>query len=364
MTLIVFLVVINILIFVHEFGHFIAARRLGIKVEKFSLGFGKKLFGFKYKDIDFYFCLIPFGGYVKLAGDTREEFKNQSWEYLSKNPKDRAKVIFAGPLFNYILAFLFLWLVFCVGYPRMSPVVGDLVKDMPAKKAGIMKGDLISEINGVKIKYWPDVLENIRNAKSQPPFRITVERNKELLTFEINPIIKTQKDYFGKEHKINLIGIIPQGEIVYEKYNFFVAFEKSLFHLLEMTWVTLKSIFYLLIGYISFKEAVVGPVGIYEMTNAAVHYGVNAILHMIAMLSLALAIFNVLPIPVLDGGHLMFLAIESIRRRPLSAKTEQKIADIGFGFIIILAVFIFFNDLIKFGYLEKLNTVLKKVYNF
>ncbi|MFC1646169.1 RIP metalloprotease RseP, partial [Candidatus Omnitrophota bacterium] len=151
MNTIVFLIIISILIFVHELGHLLMAKRLGIKVEKFSLGFGPKLFGFKFQDVDFKLSLIPFGGYVKLAGDSRQECKGQSHEYYSKSPGQRAMVVFFGPLFNYILAFLFLWAVYCIGFPQMSTKVGQVLDNMPAKEAGILEDDRIIEINGNEV---------------------------------------------------------------------------------------------------------------------------------------------------------------------------------------------------------------------
>jgi len=340
------------------------ARRLGIKVEKFSLGFGKKLFGFKLKGTDFCLCLIPFGGYVKLAGETRETCKGKDWEYLSRSPGDRAKVIFAGPLFNYMLAFLFLWWVFCIGYPRISPEVGKVIEGMPAQEVGFMEGDVITEVNSKKVEYWFQVLETIRDGKYEGPLKIAVRRKAEKINFEVTPEIKKQKDYFGKEHQVKLVGIAPTGDLVYERYNIFSAFKESFLNIVRMTGLTLKSIFYLIIGYLSFKEAVVGPVGIYQMTSVAAQYGFNTVLHMTSMLSLALAIFNILPIPILDGGHILFLGIEKMRKRPLRPKTEQRIADVGLGFILILAVFILFNDLIKFGYWDKLNNLLVNTSEF
>jgi len=153
MNTLIFLIIISILIFIHELGHFIMAKRVGIKVEKFALGFGPKLFGFKFQDVDFKVCLMPFGGYVKLAGDSRQEYKGKSYEYLSKSPGERAKVVFFGPLFNYILAFLFLWAVYCIGFPRMGTTVGKVLDDMPAQQAGLLEDDKIIEINGKKVRF-------------------------------------------------------------------------------------------------------------------------------------------------------------------------------------------------------------------
>jgi regulator of sigma E protease len=361
MNTLAFLIIISILIFVHEFGHFFMARRLGIKVEKFSLGFGLKLFGFKFKDVDFKVCIIPFGGYVKLAGDTRQDYKGEKWEYLSRTPGERAKVVFFGPLFNYILAFLFLWLVYCLGYPQLSTTIGKVIEDMPAHEAGLLENDKIVAIDGLKVNYWSDVLSHIRNnINKDKKVELEILRNNSQMNFTIYPITKQEKDLFGKIQKITFIGIAPSTQLTVEKYNVFKAFFVGLSTILKMTYFTIKAIVYLILGHLSLREAVTGPIGIFNITSEAVKYGIAALIHLTSMLSLALAIFNVLPIPVLDGGHLLFLGIEKLRRKPMSEKIETKITDVGFGFIVILAVFILFNDLIRYGYWDRLNDWLIK----
>lgn len=360
MNTIIFLAIISILIFVHEFGHFFMARKLGIKVEKFALGFGPQIFGFKFKDVNFKLCLIPFGGYVKLAGDNRQEFKGENYEYFSRSPGQRALVVFFGPLFNYILAFLFLWAVYCIGFPQMATTVGEVIEDMPAAEAGILEGDKIVEIDGKKVKYWEDVLDNIKGRVIKEEIQLKVLRDEKEISFSIFPVNKKEKDLFGKEREVSLVGIAPSDEIIEERYNIFTAFGVSLLSIFKLTYFTFKAIISLILGHLSLKEAVTGPVGIFNITSEAAKLGFNALLHVTSMLSLALAIFNVLPIPVLDGGHLMFLGFEKIRKRPLSDKVEQKISDIGFGFIIILAVFILFNDLIRYGYWDKINDWMVK----
>lgn len=355
MNTIIFLFIISILIFIHEFGHFFMAKRLGIKVEKFSLGFGPKIFGFKLQDVNFKVCLIPFGGYVKLAGDSRQEYKGNSWEYLSKSPGQRARVVFFGPLFNYLLAIVFLWIVYCVGFPQLSNTVGELIDNMPAKEAGIQANDKIIEINGKKIKYWSDVVDNVKYSVTKGQIKLNVLRDGRQMSFSIIPLEKQEKDLFGKKQKISLIGVVPSREIVKEKYNIFVALFVSLFNIMKLTWFTFKAIISLIIGHLSLREAVTGPIGIFNITSEAAKYGLNALIHVTSMFSLALAIFNVLPIPVLDGGHLLFLGIEKLRKKPLNEKVEAKITDVGFGFILILAAFILFNDLIRYGYWDKIN---------
>lgn len=352
---IIFLVILSILIFIHELGHFLMARREGIRVEKFSLGFGPKLGGFNFKGTHFCVCAIPFGGYVKMAGDSRKEHTGKAWEYLSKSPGQRARVVFCGPLFNYFLAIFFLWIVYCIGYPQMSARVGAVMKNMPAEKAGIKENDTIIAINGTPIRYWSEVLENIKEKNIAEDIRVKLLRDGTSLEFFITPQQKEEKDLYGKKRTVFLIGIVPSDDVVYEQYNIVVSFGKSVETILKLTWSTLRAILSLIVGHLALKEAVTGPIGIFAITKEAARLGLNALMHVTAMLSLALAIFNVLPIPVLDGGHLLFLGIEKIRKKPLSENVEQRIMDVGFGFIMILAVFIVFNDLIRYGYWDKIN---------
>jgi regulator of sigma E protease len=360
MSTIIFLVIISILIFVHELGHFWTARRSGIKVEKFSLGFGPQIFGFMFKGVNFKLCLIPFGGYVKLAGDVRKECKGEKYEYYSQSPGVRAKVVFAGPLFNYILSFLFLWVVYCIGFPQISTTVGEVMKDKPAAKAGILEKDKIIEINSQKVTYWNDILDNIKEKSIEGDVEVKLLREGKELSFLITPERKIEKNLFGEDRKVSLIGIAPSDEIIEERYGIVKSFGVSFVNILKLTYFTLRAIFSLVIGHLSLREAVTGPVGIYNITAEAAKYGINALLHVTSMLSLALAIFNVLPIPILDGGHLLFLGIEKVRNRPISDKVEDRITDVGFGFIIILAVFILFNDLVRYGYWDKINDWLVK----
>ena len=263
-------------------------------------------------------------------------------------------------MFNYILAFLFLWVVYCIGYPQISTTVGRVIDDMPAKKVGILENDKIIAINEKKVQYWSDVLLNIKDKVIKDEIKVKILRSGREINFSIIPVVKKEKDLFGKEREVSLIGIVPSNEIVEERYNIFVAFGVSLFKILELTYFTLKAIVSLILGHLSLREAVTGPVGIFNITSEAVKYGFNALLHVTSMLSLALAIFNVLPIPVLDGGHLLFLGIEKLRKKSMNEKVEQRITDIGFGFILILAIFILFNDLIRYGYWDKINDWLIK----
>ena len=360
LSLIYFIGVLSVLIFAHEFGHFLAARSVGVRVEIFSFGFGPKLFSFRRGDTEYAISLVPLGGYVKMAGDDPAEgLTHQSWEFLSKTIGERFRVIIAGPLFNYILAFIIFSTIFMYGNPTLTTEIGSLLKGYPAEGAGLMVGDTIVAIDGVKVKYWEDATEIIRG-RVDGPLLISLERAGAPLEIKVVPQIKETKDLFGKPVKIALIGIAPSQRIEKVRYGFFQAIGLGFNKLIGITVLTYKALFAIMTGQLSFKESMTGPIGIFIITGKAAELGIIYIFHLMALLSASLAIFNVLPFPVLDGGHIIFLALEKIRKKPLSAKAQEQVSNAGIAFLITLTVFVFYSDIIKFGIFEKVVHIFKK----
>ena len=350
--MIVFLLILSVLILVHECGHFLAAKRLGIKVEKFSLGFGPKLLSKKAGDTEYMLCAVPFGGFVKMAGDNVEEFKGQPDEFLSRKPGQRVSIVFAGPFFNYILAFLCLWMVYFLGFPKFTTTIGELVPGLPAQTAGLTVGDKIVEVDGERVEFWEELSKKIHSKKGQP-LRLKVARDSKEFEVQITPASKEVETIWGKKVEVGLIGIKPSSEIIKVRYNLWVALVKGTQSLIQMTVMTGVAIFYIIIGTMSFKESVTGPLGIFFITSNAAKVGFSAILHVVGILSMSLAIFNLLPLPLLDGGHIFLAGLEKIRKKPLAPRIEEWINNIGLSFLIILAIFIFGNDLIRYGYWDK-----------
>jgi len=359
LSLIYFLIVLSILVMVHEFGHFFTAKRLGVKVEKFSFGFGPRLFSIKKDETEYLISLIPLGGYVKMAGDEPSEAKNDPGEFLSKSISDRFKIIFAGPLLNYILAFLIFSAIFMFGSPTMTTEVGSLLKDYPAEKYGLKTGDKILAVNGKNVKYWEDMTEIIHK-NTEGPIKLTVESSGTVRDAEIMPLVRQTKDIFGKEAKIALLGIAPSQKIEKVKYDFFTSFYMGGKKLVQLTALTYKAIWSMCIGRLSVKESMTGPIGIFIITGKAAELGFIYLAHLMAILSASLAIFNLLPLPVLDGGHIIFLALEKLRGKPLSMKTQEAITSAGVVFLILLTIFIFYNDMLKFGIFSKMAGIFKK----
>jgi regulator of sigma E protease len=357
--MLIFIIILSVLILVHELGHFIAAKRLGIRVEKFSLGFGPKLFSRKFGDTEYLLCGIPFGGYIKMAGDSPDEAKGAKDEFLSRPVGQRISVIAAGPVFNYILAFFCLWMVFFLGFPRMTSKIGELMPNMPASKIGLMVDDRIISVDGEKVAYWDQMTKLIHEKKGKA-IVLKIERGDQVLEKELTPEIKEVETILGKKVEVGLIGIKPSDEVSLVRYGLFQALIKGTESLIEMTIMTVTALFYIIIGTMSFKESVTGPLGIFFIATNAAKIGFSAVLHVIGILSMSLAVFNILPLPILDGGHIFFAGLEKLRRRPLSRKSEDVINNIGLSFLIILAIFIFCNDLIRYGYWDKALSFFKR----
>lgn len=338
----------SILVVVHEFGHFIMARKCGVKVEKFSLGFGPKIASIKKGDTEYRLSLIPFGGYIKMAGETHEDrLTGASWEFLSKSPGERFKIIICGPILNYILGFVLFSIVFMIGAPTLTNGVGEVIDNHPAKQAGIIAGDRIVSIDGEKIEYWHELTENI-HGKLEGRINVGVLRDNRVFQVNVKPQIKELKDVFGKSINIAMIGIRPSDELVYIKHGPIESVRKGALKVWDLTTLTFKALWNLVIGRLSLKESVTGPVGIVVLTAKAAKLGIVYLINIMAIISTSLAIFNVLPVPVLDGGHLLFLGIEKIRRKPLSEKVQGIATQIGLGLLLMLMLYVFYFDIAKF----------------
>ena len=357
-TFLIFIIILSILIVVHEFGHFCAARRVGVKVEKFSLGFGPQLFKKKKGQTEYTISAIPLGGFVKLAGDNLEEYKGKKDEYFYKSPGERFQIIFAGPFLNYVLGFLVFWFIFFTGYPTLTAKVGGVIDGYGAKESGLQIGDKIVSVDGKNVNYWEDMQKLIQNRKASDKVKLAVNRNDQLLAVEVTIKEKKVSDQLGSTRSIGMLGITPFDEIVQVRHGLFLSFILSAKQVWSLTVITYKGLWFLVTGKVSVRDSVTGPLGIFLITSKAANMGLVAVLHLIAVLSISLGIFNLLPLPVMDGGHIVLLGIEKIRRKGLSLKVEGIITKIGISLIITLAVFVTYNDILRiFG--DKLSNFVK-----
>lgn len=339
---------------IHEFGHFIVAKRMGVRVEKFSFGFGPKIFSVKKGDTEYLISAIPLGGYVKMSGDEPgEALKGDRSEFLSRSIAERFGIIFAGPLLNYILAFFIFSAVFMFGSPTLTTEVGSLLDDYPAAKSGVLAGDRVVQVDGKDVKHLEDMTALIHD-HLDGPIRLKIERKNGSVELRIQPVVREVKDIFGGKKRIALLGIAPSQKIENIRYGFIQSFGMGFRKLIDLTVITYRALWSMITGSLSFKESMTGPIGIFIITGKAAKMGLIYIVHLMGLLSASLAIFNLLPLPVLDGGHIMFLIIEKFRGRPLSVKTQEAIANAGVAFLIALTVLIFYNDIIKFGVFKPL----------
>ncbi len=359
MATVIFILILSLLIIVHEFGHLIAARINGVRVEQFSLGFGPQVFKKKKGDTEYSISLIPLGGYVKMAGDNRAEYKGKPDEYLSKPAGRRFQIIFFGPFLNYILGFLFFWCIFFIGYPTLTTKVGGLIEGYGAKEAGLKVADKIIVVDGRKVAIWEDLQRQIQERKSKAQVMLTVLRDNRELTFNVLIKDKVIDDQLGQKRALGIIGISPFDELVEVKHGFFESAGLSFKKIINLTMITYQGLWRLASGRMSMRDSMTGPLGIFFITSKAAKLGLIAVMHLIAILSVSLAIFNLLPLPILDGGHLFLLGLEKIRKKALGIKAEEIINNIGFTLIITLALFVTYNDIVRI-YGEKASKLVSK----
>jgi regulator of sigma E protease len=348
-----FILVLGILIFVHELGHFLLAKKLGVGVITFSLGFGPKLIGKKIGETQYQISVVPLGGYVKLIGEDRgEEVKEEdrarsfSFQPIWK----RTLIICAGPFFNMFLTLV----IFCFsfgffGIPQeplpLPPKIGGLSPGLPAEKAGFRTGDRIISIDNTNIATWNDLSNIIRKSEGRE-LSIKVKRNEEIIEFKINPEISKEKTAQG-EKDVYVIGIVAPFEEMTFRYKrvgpLEAVYEGSLqtWHLTKLMVVVLGK---MISGEIS-PKTIGGPIQIAQEAGKQGKKGVPYLLGLIAILGINLGLINLFPIPILDGGHLLFLGIEAILGRPVSIKKMEIAQQIGLILIILLMIFAFHNDL-------------------
>ncbi|MDD5130213.1 MAG: RIP metalloprotease RseP [Candidatus Omnitrophica bacterium] len=358
-AILIFILILSLLIIVHEFGHFIAARKNGVRVEQFSLGFGPLIFKIKKGDTEYKLNLIPLGGYVKMAGDSQVEYKGAADEYFAKSPGKRFQIIFFGPLLNYILGFLFFWLIFFIGYPSLTSKVGGLIEGYGAKTAGLQVGDKIVAVDGRTVNLWDDLQQAIRERKTSSNVELAVLRDNQELKFDVPIKDKVLNDQLGHKRVLGIIGISPFDEVVEVRHGFFVSAYLGFKKTVDLTLMTYTGLWRLASGKMSMRDSMTGPLGIFFITSKAAKLGLIALMHLIAVLSVSLAIFNLLPLPILDGGHLFLLGLEKLRKKALGVKAEEIINNIGLSLMVTLALFVTYNDILRL-YGDKISKIVTK----
>ncbi|MCM8797283.1 MAG: RIP metalloprotease RseP [Candidatus Omnitrophica bacterium] len=344
----VFLVILGIAVLAHEFGHYLMARNLGIRIKEFFVGVGgRKIFSRKKDDTEYGIKTVLLGGYIKLAGDSLDEYTGKPDEYLAQPPGKRFLVIFFGPLFNYILGILCFWMIFFVGYPTVTTKIGGVIDGFGAKDVGLMAGDRIISVDGKKVRFFEDLQRIVQFKKEPSVVKLSVLRGDKEFGVSVPIKEKKYKDTFGQRRSIGLLGIFPGDEVVIMRYGFLESFKHSIERAWNLTVLTYKSVFYMVMGKLSIKDSAAGPLGLYFITAKIAVEGVMPLINLFAVLSINLCICNLLPLPVLDGGHIMFLVLEKIRGKALKKKTEEFINKAGLAFIIFLFVIFTYNDVMR-----------------
>ena len=354
MGIFIALLVLSFLIFFHELGHFLMARFFGVKVDVFSIGFGKRLFTKKFGDTEWSISTIPLGGYVKMKGqeDSNPLAKNyDSDSYSAKKPWQKILILLAGPFANFFVAFILYFTASQMGtylsplfnYSHyISPTIGAFSSDSPAKEAGLKEGDKIVKINGIEIKNWDSIGKSIQ--KYNDSIEFTILRDNRELTFNIKPLIKEQKNKFGETIKRKIIGIAPK---ITDNILKFSPIDGIVFAYNETIYAStmiFKSVEKLITGSVPANQ-LGGVISIVDITSKASQSGLLALIFFTALISVNLGVLNLLPIPALDGGHIMFNLYEIVARKAPSEKIMYRLTIIGWGILLSLMLLGIYNDL-------------------
>ena len=340
------LLVFSFLIFFHELGHFIAARFFRVNVEVFSIGFGKRILTKKWGETQWSLSLIPLGGYIRMKGQDDSDPTKISYDedsYYVKRPWQKIVISLAGPLANFFLAFLLYLLIASMGIPKLLSTVGDINSSSPAYVAGMRAGDNITTINNRPIRYWEDITSNIK--QGEIALDISVLREGTYLDFTIVPKLQKLQNRFGESVDRYIIGIRPDMNAT-ENVNFGLmgSIDYAYRQTKAASTYIMQSVKKLITGLIPI-ENLGGVIGIVDSTEKVSHMGIVALLAFMALISVNLGVLNLLPIPALDGGHIMFNLYEMITGRTASEEVMYKLTLIGWSLLLTLMLLGVYNDI-------------------
>lgn len=339
MTILLTVIVLGVLIFVHELGHFLTARAIGIPVYEFALGFGPKLVGRTKNGVEYSLRLIPLGGFVRMAGEEPGDNEDPNG-YSHRTPLEKMAVAVAGPAMNLFLGLLiFIYSYAFIGLPATTnePVIGRVIAGEPAAAAGVLPGDRVVAIDGQSISSWEQITAQMSTKVPGQTITLTVQRQSETINLHMAPVANAQTGNPA-------IGIM--GQVVYEKQGIMQSIVYGFKQTFFLTGAMLSGLWTVISGGASAGD-LAGPVGITMMVGEASSYGAIFLMSFIAFLSINLGILNLLPIPALDGARFVFALTEMVRRKPIDPEKEGFIHWLGFMFLMLIIVFVTYNDILR-----------------
>ncbi len=350
-TILSFIVVIGIIVFVHELGHFLAAKMSGVRAEVFSLGFPPKIFSKKYGETEYQICWIPLGGYVKMSGMMDESFDddfdpNDPRGFIAQSFIKRAFIITAGVIMNGLLAFvIYTAVTFSEGVGDYGDtLISQVAPDSPADKAGILPGDLLTSVEGQEVELWSE-LTGLITDHPDDPIEVTWLRQDSLYTSKITPLARPSINFeTGERDTVGQIGVV--GTMVMRDVNIIQAFGHGTAQVVGIINLNIISLRWLLTGKAKIRE-LSGPLGIAKMSGDSARSGLISFVTFIAYISVSIGFLNILPIPMLDGGHLGFMIIEAIIRRPIPEKLKLNLMKVGMAALLLLILLVSYHDIIR-----------------
>ncbi|MCL5021935.1 MAG: RIP metalloprotease RseP [Nitrospirae bacterium] len=338
----------SLIIVSHEVGHFVAARVAGVKVKKFSLGFGPVLFRTNVRGTEFVISLIQLGGYVELLGEDPEEDVPQqevAQSFRHQPVRNRALIVLAGAFFNIVLAIFLLTAVYWSGISVLAPEIGTVSKGSPAEEAGMLSGDRIVEINGTHVRIYEDAIRVIQeNPGVSLPLKL--QRADNVILTTVIPEKRIGYDALNRPSEAGFLGVSPKGTKTVYRQSVIGSLKTATSKSWEMTSLVFSAFVMLLKGQLPLAD-LAGPIMIVKTASQQMSIGIENFVFTIAFLSVNIGVFNLIPFPALDGGFMIFLLLELLRGKPLKPKTMLLIQRLGVSSLVMLVVFVFYNDLMK-----------------
>jgi regulator of sigma E protease len=348
-TVIWFAIALGVLVFVHELGHFAVAKRLGVRVLRFSIGFGPIVFSRRRGETEYALSAIPMGGYVKMLGEEDENdpdaMADPERAFSNQSVRRRAAIVFAGPMMNFVFAFVVYAILFAavgVEVPSNEPRVGGVTAGLPAEQAGLQVGDRIITVNARPVATWEELSRSVLESRGER-LRLHVERGGQEIDVEVTPALEDARTLFGEPAgQVYRIGI--EAPRAWSRIGPLAAVKVAAQQTWTATGMVLKGITLMVQGRVPMRE-LGGPIAIARAAGQQARAGARYFLSMMAFLSINLAVLNLLPVPALDGGHLAFFAVEGLMRRPLRQRHREIAQQVGLLLLITLMVFVFYNDI-------------------